>query len=85
VCRRRRDELTVLYGISRAMVATIDLEERLWVIAEGLTEVTRTTRCAIFRRDWDGLLPWISYGDTAEEKRRFLALDIPEFRSLDAE
>jgi len=74
--RRHRDELTVLYGISRAVVATIDLEERLRVIAEGLTEATRTTRCAIFRRDRDGLLPWLSYGDTVEEKRRFQALDI---------
>jgi serine phosphatase RsbU (regulator of sigma subunit) len=74
--RRRRDEMTVLYGISRAMVATIDLEQRLRVIAEGLAEVTRTTRCAIFRRDRDGLIPWISYGDTAEEKRRFHGLDI---------
>lgn len=74
--RRHRDELTVLYGISRAVVATLDLEERLRVIAEGLTEATRTTRCAIFRRDRDGLLPWLSYGDTVEEKRRFQALDI---------
>jgi serine phosphatase RsbU (regulator of sigma subunit) len=74
--RRRRDELTVLYGISRAVVGTIGLEERLRVIAEGLTEATRTTRCAIFRLDRDGLLPWISYGDTPEEKRRFQALDI---------
>jgi serine phosphatase RsbU (regulator of sigma subunit) len=74
--RRHRDELTVLYGISRAVVATIDLEERLRVIAAGLTEATQTTRCAIFRRDRDGLLPWHSYGDTVEEKRRFRALDI---------
>src|SRR5205823_13038137 len=62
--------------ISRAVVATIDLEERLRVIAGGLTEATQTTRCAIFRRDRDGLLPWHSYGDTVEEKRCFLALDI---------
>lgn len=74
--RRRQDELTVLYGISRAMVATIDLEARLRVIAAGLTEVTRATRCAIFRRDRQDLLPWISHGDTGEEKRRFHELDI---------
>jgi serine phosphatase RsbU (regulator of sigma subunit) len=74
--RRHRDELALLYGISRAVVATIDLEQRLRVIAEGLTEATRTTRCAIFRRDRDDLLPWHSFGDTAEEKRCFRALDI---------
>jgi serine phosphatase RsbU (regulator of sigma subunit) len=74
--RRGREELTVLYGISRAMVATIGLEERLRVIAEGLTEATRTTRCAIFRLHQDGVLPWISYGDTPEEKRRFQSLNI---------
>ncbi len=75
--RRRQDELTVLYGISRAMVGTIGLEERLRAIAEGLTEATRTTRCALFRLDRDGLIPWISHGDTPDEKRRFQALDIP--------
>jgi serine phosphatase RsbU (regulator of sigma subunit) len=74
--RRRRDELAVLYGISRAVVATLGLEDRLRVIAEGLTEVTRATRCAIFRLDQDGLIPWISHGDTPEEKRRFQALDV---------
>jgi sigma-B regulation protein RsbU (phosphoserine phosphatase) len=74
--QERGDQLAVLYHISRAMVATIGLEERLRVIAEGLTEVTRTTRCAIFRLDRDGLLPWVSYGDSAEEKRRFQALDV---------
>lgn len=74
--QRRGDELSLLYHISRAVVGTIGLEERLRVIAEGLAEVTGTTRCAIFRVDRLCLLPWVSYGDTPEEKRQFQALDV---------
>src|SRR5207245_2885378 len=71
--RRHRDELTVLYGISRAVVATIDLEERLRVIAGGLTEATQTTRCASFRRARAGLRPGTTHRGTVEWERRFLA------------
>lgn len=75
--RKASEELQVLHDISRAMVATNSLEERLREIARGLTRVTGTTHCAIFRREPDALAPWVCYGATEEQSRRFHSLDMP--------
>src|SRR5262249_15560962 len=75
--RARSEELQVLHDVSRAMVATNSLEERLQEIARGLTRVTGTTHCAIFRREPDALAPWVCFGATEEQSRRFHSLDMP--------
>jgi serine phosphatase RsbU (regulator of sigma subunit) len=70
-------ELSLLYDTSRAVVATLELEDRLQTVAAGLMQATGTTHCAIFRMERDGLAPWLLAGGTVEETKRFLALDPP--------
>jgi sigma-B regulation protein RsbU (phosphoserine phosphatase) len=60
--RERSDEIRVLYDLSQAMVATNSLEDRLREVACALTRVTGTSHCAIFRREPDGLTPWVCVG-----------------------
>jgi sigma-B regulation protein RsbU (phosphoserine phosphatase) len=66
--RERSDELRVLYDLSQAMVATNSLEDRLKQVARALTRVTGAPHCRVFRREPDGLAPWIGLDAKAEER-----------------
>jgi serine phosphatase RsbU (regulator of sigma subunit) len=74
---RAARELSLLYDTSRAVVGTLELEDRLQTVAAGLMQATGTTHCAIFRMEREGLSPWLLAGGTVEETKRFLALDPP--------
>lgn len=82
--RARSEELRVLLDVSQAMVATNSLEERLHQIARALTQVAGSSHCAIFRREADGLTPWVRLGDTEEPLSLPRRLDLPpeEIRRL---
>src|SRR5262249_37175348 len=67
-------ELSLLYNTSRAVVGTLELEDRLQTVAAGLMQATETTHCAIFRMERNGLAPWLCVGGSAEEAKRFRAL-----------
>jgi sigma-B regulation protein RsbU (phosphoserine phosphatase) len=75
--RERSEELQVLHDVSQAMVKTNSLEARLNEIARGLTRVTGTTHCAIFRVERDGLVPWVCYGVADGQSSRFYSMDLP--------
>lgn len=74
--RERSDELAVLYDLSRTMVATNSLEDRLREVARALARVTGCTHCAIFRREPDGLAPWMPLDDPPGEHASRTAPDL---------
>jgi serine phosphatase RsbU (regulator of sigma subunit) len=73
---RAAQELSLLYHTTRAVVGTLELEDRLRIVAESLRQATQTSHCAIFRMERNGLAPWMSVGGAPEETRRFLSLDL---------
>ncbi len=66
---RRADELSALYTVSRSLVASLDLETLLPVIARQVTEALKADRCVIFLYDEksDKLQVRAVYGYLAKE------------------
>jgi len=69
-------EAQTLYRVSQTLASTLDLEERLAVIAESLANLCETSKSAIWTIERNTLIPTVSLGLSPDEETVFRRTEI---------